>query len=99
MCPVSRVHSIDSILRQHKKIVVETHSEHLLMRLLTRIAQGTINNTDLAIYYCDPTDSGTQVIPVSIDEKGRIDSSVLPGGFFEEDYAEITEYTKALMGK
>ncbi len=90
---------IDSILRQDKKIVVETHSEHLLMRLLTRIAQGAINNTDLAIYYCDPTDSGTQVIPVSIDEKGRIDSSVLPRGFFEEDYAEIMEYTKALMGK
>jgi len=86
---------IDSINYERKKIIVETHSEHLIMRVLTRIAQGSIDNTYAAIYYCNPTETGTQIIPVHIDNKGRIDSSSLPDGFFEEDYRESIELAKA----
>ncbi len=90
---------IDIIKYQRKKLIVETHSEHLLARLLTRIAQGVISNNDLAIYYCNPTVEGTQVINVKVDEKGRLDSTALPEGFFEEDYNESIEYFKAINSK
>ena len=87
---------IDIVSSKDKKIIAETHSGYLLMRLLTRIAQGEITNKDLSIYYFNPTESGTEVIPIDIDEKGRINSSTLPDGFFEEGFAESLEFSKAL---
>ena len=55
-------------------------------RICTRIAQGNIENSDVAIYYLNPTDDGTQIIEISINENGQYQN--FPDGFFEERYKE-----------
>ncbi len=67
-------------------IVVETHSDLIISRICTRIAQGEFNNNDVAIYYFNPTENGTEVIDIIINKNGQFQN--FPKGFFEERYEE-----------
>jgi len=85
------------IAKSKKKLIVETHSEHLLLRIQRRIAEGTLNVEDVAIYYFNLTPDGTQITKLEIDETGRIKN--WPEGFFEEDIKESIAITKAIMDR
>jgi len=86
------------ISRENKKIIVETHSEHLLMRLQRRIADGSIDSDMVSIYYCEPTRGGTKVRRIEVNKYGQL-SEDLPEGFFEESYLESKEHLKAIVNK
>jgi len=85
------------ITKAKKKLIVETHSEHLLLRIQRRIAEGILNVEDVAIYYFNLTTEGTQITKMKIDETGRIEN--WPEGFFEEDIKESIAITKAIMDR
>lgn len=74
---------------------IETHSEHVLHRLLHAVAKGELARDDLAIYYF-PEPKGGKADPqkLKIDEKGGVEGG-LPG-FFEQSLDELTEYLEAL---
>ena len=42
-------------------VIVETHSEHILLRIQRRIAEGTFSARDITIYYFEPSPDGTKV--------------------------------------
>ena len=81
-------------------IVVETHSEHLLLRVLRRIRQRTrglidkndyrfATPSDLSVYYFEPQGNGeTKVRPIRISPEGDF-LDPWPGGFFEERYEDL----------
>jgi predicted ATPase len=83
-----------------KTILLETHSEHLILRLLRRIretSQGLIPNEnceirctpdDLAVLYVDQASDGIRVSNLRVDEQGRFIDE-WPEGFFEEGFNEI----------
>ena len=73
------------------RVIVETHSEHLITRLQRRIAEETLNPEDVALYYVTLSRDGSSLERVVIDEFGQIPSA--PEGFFEEGFEE----TFALM--
>jgi len=73
------------------KLVIETHSEHMLLRLQRRVAEKIIRSEELAIYFVD---SG-KVKRASIDNYGRVDNSSIPKGFFEDDWEDLMLMTKA----
>ena len=87
-------------VRDDRYIVVETHSEHLLLRILRRIRQrsnGTLNEqnykfatpNDVSIYYFEPQGNGeTKVRPIRISPEGDF-LDPWPGGFFEERYEDL----------
>lgn len=77
---------IDIAKNQGNNVLIETHSDLIISRICTRIAQGNIENSDVAIYYLNPTDDGTQIIEISINENGQYQN--FPDGFFEERYEE-----------
>lgn len=79
-----------------KQIIVETHSDYLIRRLCRRIAEGRIRPEQVAIFWFEPSESGTVITKVGLDEKGQIQS--WPKGFMDEDYEEALEYAKALHG-
>ena len=81
--------------KQGKQLIIETHSEHLVSRVLRRIGEGTFSPHDVAIYYCQPTEEGTRVQRITIDEFGRFGEG-LPAGFFEQGYTESMEHIKAV---
>jgi len=82
------------IAKQGKQLIVETHSEHLLLRLQRRIAEGKFSSNDLAIYFFETTEKGTHISKVNVTEEGIIEK--WPKGFFEEDIEESYRLLKAL---
>jgi hypothetical protein len=76
----------------NRLFLIETHSEHLLLRILRRIRQTAegresrdlkLTPDRVAVYYVESTAPGTQLRRLRINEEGRFDDR-WPQGFFEE---------------
>lgn len=77
--------------------ILETHSEHLILRIMRRLRdtdRGTLPEgmpplrpSDVSIVYVQPTDEGSVPIPIDLDEEGQL-LSAWPNGFFEEGFRE-----------
>ncbi len=87
---------IDSALSGCNRIVVETHSEHLLLRILRRVREGyspsgsieVLDPGQVAVYYVEPTPNGSHCIRMPINGKGEF-TRPWPGGFFPERVKEM----------
>lgn len=76
--------------------LIETHSEHLILRLLRRIRETyneenpldkKITPEDVSVVYLNATDDGVKVIHYEVTEDGDFTKD-WPQGFFEERYEE-----------
>ncbi|QEP41870.1 DUF3696 domain-containing protein [Ectothiorhodospiraceae bacterium BW-2] len=79
--------------KQQRLFLFETHSEHLLLRLLRRIREpiengNQLNPKDIAVYYIDTKDGATTAQRLRIDEEGEFIDD-WPNGFFEERADEL----------
>jgi len=79
---------------EQKQAVVTTHNEHLLLSLLTGIADGSLSAEDIAIYYLERDGLAAKARRLQITEKGQVEGG-LPG-FFEVDWETTEAYMKAL---
>ncbi len=80
------------------RFLIETHSEHLMLRLLRRIKETIkgkneeiklqIEQKFLSIYFFESSTNGLVCTKINIDERGRF-SSKWPNGFFDERYEEM----------
>lgn len=77
-----------------RRLIVETHSEHVLGRVQRCIAEEKISRDQVAIYYFNPSPEGTQIQEVTIDELGQFEN--FPEGFFEEGFQEAVAHSKAI---
>jgi hypothetical protein len=74
--------------------VVESHSEHLLLRLLRRIREsglqinGTISSDDVAVLYFEPDGDETYVHHLRVCSDGTF-ADRWPNGFFDERFEDI----------
>ncbi|MBN2529167.1 MAG: DUF3696 domain-containing protein [Deltaproteobacteria bacterium] len=69
-------------------VIVETHSENLLLRVRRRIAEGEISPDLVALYWVEEHADGSSVAkPISISENGEVDW--WPQGIFAEGYEEV----------
>lgn len=67
--------------------ILETHSEHLILRLLRRVREGRLSADDISVLYVQPADVSSQVLQIRVDEDGDFIDR-WPGGFFEEAFNE-----------
>ncbi len=90
---------IDSAKCENKnRFLIETHSEHLLLRIMKRMRQtadgvlpvGTkpIKPTDICVLFVQPMDSSSIVIEMPLNDRGEL-MRPWPGGFFEEGFEEL----------
>ena len=81
---------IDGITPDSKnQFVIETHSEHLLLRLQRRIREGILSSEDIRIYYIDANkELGSYVQLIEMDEQGEF-ITAWPNGFFPERLDEM----------
>lgn len=86
---------IDAVRVRNVQILVESHSEHLLRRLQRRIADETLTNDEVALYFCDFADGESKLVPLEVDLFGNIAN--WPKDFFGDDFGEMAEMTKAVM--
>jgi predicted ATPase len=79
--------------RPGSQIIVETHSEHILLRVRRRIAEGRINPGDVCLLFVEKTGGETRVCRLPISTRGEIER--WPEGFFDEAYKEALELAYA----
>lgn len=63
----------DMIIEGSKRInfIIETHSEHLLTRLQRRVADGSLDTKNIAVYFCNKGENGTILKELELTEEGN----------------------------
>ncbi|MBI3878591.1 MAG: AAA family ATPase [Verrucomicrobia bacterium] len=88
---------IESALGERKNtFILETHSEHLILRLLRRVRETNdgsrtpvpIKPEDLAVLFVQPTENGSRVLNLPVTPDGDF-GVPWPGGFFAERFADL----------
>jgi predicted ATPase len=84
------------LIREHgKQVIIETHSEHIILRLQRRVAEQMLKPSDVSIYYCEREKTGSKLKRVEVGSDGTIRE--WPKGFLDTDIEEAYEYAKALL--
>ncbi len=78
---------IDCIENRGLQIILESHSEHLLRRLQTRIAEETYNPDDAALYFCELQNGESMLTSLEINMFGEIRN--WPDEFFGDLLGEM----------
>jgi predicted ATPase len=95
---------IDALSVGHQ-FVIETHSEHLLLRLRRRIAETTVKPSetqyelkpeDLAVYFVERWGGKSRVNEVQVNELGQIQEPEAFSRFFSDDYEEVVKINMAI---
>jgi predicted ATPase len=81
---------IATTIGRERQLLVETHSESLLLRLQRRIREGSLDPAAIRILYVLPIRDGSQsdVIQIQLAADGSF-MSEWPHGFFEERFVEL----------
>ena len=83
-----------AVASQGPTVVIETHSENLLLRVQIAIARGEISKQDVIIHWLRASDDGLSVIDtITFDDSARPQGSSWPPGVFRED----TEQARTLI--
>ena len=77
------------------QIVLESHSEHLLLRLQRRIAEEKASANQIALYFCQIRDGDSNATRLELDDYGTI--SNWPEQFFGDSFGEVAERTMAIQ--
>ncbi|HVH75710.1 MAG TPA: AAA family ATPase [Stellaceae bacterium] len=88
---------INAAVHRDVQVIVESHSEHLLLRLQRRIAEATISGDDVALYFCDITDSGSLLRRLQMDLWGKIEN--WPTNFMGDAFGEAAETERARLSR
>lgn len=70
--------------KKDQRIICETHSEHLLMKLRTLVAEKRLTPDLIAIYYVQKQNGESTIKEIPIDSSGRINPYDWPDGFFDD---------------
>jgi predicted ATPase len=85
---------LGQVRRQPKaQIIVETHSEHLLLRIRRRIAEGSVEQGSVMVLFVEKKEGRSQVTSLPINGRGHFEE--WPKDFFEEGYQEALALAEA----
>lgn len=77
-----------SMAKKGQTIIVETHSEHLLLRLRRLIAEDKLKAEDVAIYFVERKEHDSIIKEINLQENGHIYPIDWPKDFFGESLKE-----------
>ncbi len=94
--PLAQAGLADVIIQaaEHRRVqvILESHSEHLLLRLQRRIAEQAIAADDVKLYFCDAPKGVSTLTPLELDIFGNIDNwpdKFMGDAFHETAQAEL----------
>lgn len=76
------------------QLIVESHSEHFLRRLQTRVAENKVKPEDVALYFCRTGDGGAVLEPLEVNIFGDIQN--WPVDFFGDEMGELSARMEAV---
>lgn len=80
-------------VRGDRQFIIETHSEHFILRLRRRIAQGRIRADRVAIFSMEKKQGVSKIKRIHLRSDGHFDE--WPEGFFEEGFNEALKIAEA----
>jgi len=92
---ISAVQAYENGRPRGVQLVIESHSEHFLLRLQRRIAEGGITPEEVAVYFVRDGKTGAALEELKLDTFGEIEN--WPEDFFGDDLGEIAARTQAAM--
>lgn len=86
---------IEVVTERKLQVIVESHSEHLLVRLQRRIAEGEIGKDEIGLYFCrnDEAEGVSTLDPLDVDRVGNIRN--WPENFFGDVMGDMFAITDA----
>ncbi|MAC39549.1 MAG: hypothetical protein CMH93_08510, partial [Oceanicaulis sp.] len=63
---------IQAATHRNVQVILESHSEHLLLRLQRRIAEDVISSNDVRLYFCDAPKGKSEITELEVDLMGNI---------------------------
>ncbi|MDW8233848.1 MAG: AAA family ATPase [Roseiflexaceae bacterium] len=95
--------------RRGLRFLIETHSEHMLLRVRRRIAETTAGMISdgalthakpdrLQAYFIDRLEDGSTAEPIIIDSQGKMSNPPGFRGFFADDLQELASLNLAILG-
>jgi predicted ATPase len=94
--PAAQTTLADLFLEQAQKgrqFLIETHSEHLILRIRRRVAEGRVRPESIRIFFVEKPAGWTEIHQLSLKETGHF--TEWPSGFFEEGYEEALALASA----
>lgn len=86
---------IEIAQEEHLSLIITTHSEHILYRILIEIAKSSLAPDDIAIYHFRLNNEGrTEIEELTVDKKGRLCKGI--PDFLETDIAEFEGFLAAM---
>ena len=73
-----------------RSFVVSTHSEHFVVALLTKLAQGSIKGDDIRIYHFRKEKARSIVEEQRVNEKGQIEGGLR--AFYDTELHQMREF-------
>ncbi len=98
--PLAQAHLADLIIyavkRRRVQVILESHSEHLLLRLQRRLAEAeVIRQEDVRLYFCDAPNGVSRIEPLKLDLYGSILN--WPKNFMGDAFGETVEAEKVRL--
>lgn len=81
--------------RRNVQIIVESHSEHFLLRLQRRVAERKAKAQDIKVYFCEVEGAVTSLEDLEVDDRGVINN--WPKNFFGDAFGETAAAQKARL--
>jgi predicted ATPase len=72
--------------RRNVQVIVESHSEHFLLRLQRRVADESVDPNDVKLYFCEVDQGSPRLVPLELDLLGTIGN--WPRNFFGDAFGE-----------
>jgi predicted ATPase len=69
------------------QLIVESHSEHVLRRIQRRVAERRLSDSDVAVYVCNQSPSGSRIDRLQLDLFGDIRN--WPPDFFGDELEDV----------
>jgi predicted ATPase len=85
---IQAAHAHEGGKPRNMQFLIESHSEHFLYRLQRRIAEGVIKPSEVALYFCVPSQHGSRLMPLEIDDEGDILN--WPEDFFGDEMNDLS---------
>ncbi|MBU2617547.1 MAG: AAA family ATPase [Euryarchaeota archaeon] len=81
---------IEIVKEEDKNFIISTHSEHIVLSLLNKVAQKKISPNDIIIYYLSKDRKKIKIEKQEVNEKGQIKGGLK--GFYETELKEVKEF-------
>lgn len=97
--PLAQAHLADVIInaveRRNIQVILESHSEHLLLRLQRRVAENQITADKIKLYFCEVEGHSSKLQPLRLDLFGNIEN--WPENFMGDALGETVAAERARL--